>query len=113
MLGPSGSGKTVFLASMYKKLSTQGEHGFFLEIDGAEKRKRLNNIYKLKEYIVNTKRQVGIEKQTSKKQSDLSQNLAIEKSHPKITSDDSSHEGSWIIIFCRFLEYLAKIWTSR
>jgi len=46
MLGPSGSGKTVFLASMYKKLSTQGEHGFFLEVDGAEKRKRLNNIYK-------------------------------------------------------------------
>ncbi len=45
MLGPSGSGKTVFLASMYKKLSTQGEHGFFLEVDGAEKRKRLNNIY--------------------------------------------------------------------
>ncbi|MHC5828813.1 MAG: ATP-binding protein, partial [Nostoc sp.] len=45
MLGPSGSGKTVFLASMYKKLSTQGEHGFFLDVDGAEKRKRLNNIY--------------------------------------------------------------------
>ncbi|MFN6471476.1 MAG: hypothetical protein RMY36_017640 [Nostoc sp. SerVER01] len=45
MLGPSGSGKTVFLASMYKKLSTQGEHAFFLEVDGAEKRKRLNNIY--------------------------------------------------------------------
>ncbi|WP_223265315.1 hypothetical protein [Nostoc sp. 'Peltigera membranacea cyanobiont' 210A] len=45
MLGPSGSGKTVFLASMYKNLSTQGEHGFFLEVDGAEKRKRLNNIY--------------------------------------------------------------------
>lgn len=45
MLGPRGSGKTVFLASMYKKLSTHGEHGFFLEVDGAEKRKRLNNIY--------------------------------------------------------------------
>ncbi len=45
MLGPSGSGKTVFLSSMYKKLSTQGEHGFFLEVDGSEKRKRLNNIY--------------------------------------------------------------------
>lgn len=45
MLGPSGSGKTVFLASMYKKLSIQGDNGFFLEIDGAEKRKRLNNIY--------------------------------------------------------------------
>lgn len=45
MLGPSGSGKTVFLSSMYKKLATQGDSGFFLEIDGAEKRKRLNNIY--------------------------------------------------------------------
>jgi adenylate kinase family enzyme len=45
MLGPSGSGKTVFLASMYKKLSTQGDLGFFLEIDGAEKRKRLNKVY--------------------------------------------------------------------
>ena len=45
MLGPSGSGKTVFLASLYKKLSIQGEHGFFLEVDGSEKRKRLNNIY--------------------------------------------------------------------
>jgi hypothetical protein len=45
MLGASGSGKTVFLASMYKKLSTQGELGFCLEVDGSEKRKRLNNIY--------------------------------------------------------------------
>ena len=45
MLGPSGSGKTVFLASMYKKLSTQGDLGFFLEVDGAEKRKRLNKVY--------------------------------------------------------------------
>jgi hypothetical protein len=45
MLGPSGSGKTVFLASLYKKLSTQSELGFFLQIDSAEKRKRLNNIY--------------------------------------------------------------------
>lgn len=45
MLGPSGSGKTVFLASMYKKLCTQGDNGFFLEIDSSEKRKRLNNIY--------------------------------------------------------------------
>ena len=45
MLGPSGSGKTVFLASMYNKLATQGDNSFFLEIDGAEKRKRLNNIY--------------------------------------------------------------------
>jgi GTPase SAR1 family protein len=45
MLGPRGSGKTVFLASLYKRLSTQGELGFFLEVDSAEKRKRLKNIY--------------------------------------------------------------------
>jgi hypothetical protein len=45
MLGPSGSGKTVFLSSLYKKLSTQSELGFFLQVDTAEKRKRLNNIY--------------------------------------------------------------------
>lgn len=45
MLGPRGSGKTVFLASMYKKLSTQGKLGFFLKVEGTEKRKRLNNIY--------------------------------------------------------------------
>jgi hypothetical protein len=30
---------------MYKKLSTQGKQGFFLEIDSAEKRKRLHNVY--------------------------------------------------------------------
>ena len=45
MLGPSGSGKTVFLSSLYKRLSTQSELGFFLQVDTAEKRKRLNNIY--------------------------------------------------------------------
>lgn len=45
MLGPSGSGKTVFLSSLYKKLSTQSNLGFFLQVDTAEKRKRLNNIY--------------------------------------------------------------------
>ena len=45
LLGPRGSGKTVFLASMYKRLSTQGDSGFFLEVDNGEKRKRLNNIY--------------------------------------------------------------------
>ncbi|MBD2141474.1 hypothetical protein H6F39_08885 [Anabaena sp. FACHB-1250] len=44
MLGPSGSGKTVFLASMYHKLSTQGESGFFLAVDNAE-RTILNQIY--------------------------------------------------------------------
>lgn len=45
MLGPSGSGKTVFLASMYKKLSTQGDIGFFLEVDGVEKGNRLHDLY--------------------------------------------------------------------
>ncbi|MCM1982337.1 ATP-binding protein [Lyngbya confervoides] len=45
MLGPSGSGKTVFLSSLYKKLSTQSDLGFFLQVDTAEKRIRLNNIY--------------------------------------------------------------------
>ncbi|NER05470.1 MAG: hypothetical protein F6K17_24190, partial [Okeania sp. SIO3C4] len=45
MLGPRGSGKTVFLSSMYNKLSTQGKLGFFLKVEGTEKRKRLNKIY--------------------------------------------------------------------
>ena len=45
MLGPSGSGKTVFLSSLYKRLSTQSELGFFLQVDTVAKRKRLNNIY--------------------------------------------------------------------
>lgn len=45
MLGPSGSGKTVFLSSLYKQLSTQGDLGFFLKVDSGEKRKRLNSIY--------------------------------------------------------------------
>ena len=31
-LGLSGAGKTVYLASLFKQLSTQGEQGFFLEI---------------------------------------------------------------------------------
>lgn len=44
MLGPSGSGKTVYLASLYKRLSTQGELGFFLEVDG-DKRRKLTSIY--------------------------------------------------------------------
>jgi GTPase SAR1 family protein len=44
ILGPSGSGKTVFLGSMYHKLSTQGESGFFLAVDNAE-RTILNQIY--------------------------------------------------------------------
>ncbi|MCL2934749.1 MAG: hypothetical protein MGG11_21630 [Trichodesmium sp. MAG_R03] len=46
MLGPRGSGKTVFLASMHKKLSTQGKLDFFLKVDGEEKRKYLNKINK-------------------------------------------------------------------
>lgn len=45
VLGPSGSGKTVFLSSLYKRLSTQSELGFFLQVDTVAKRKRLNNIY--------------------------------------------------------------------
>lgn len=44
MLGPRGAGKTVYLGSMFQKLSSQGEWGFFLETDG-EKRKKLNRIY--------------------------------------------------------------------
>lgn len=44
-LGASGSGKTVFLASMFKALSIQGEHGFYLEVEDREKRKKLNDIY--------------------------------------------------------------------
>ncbi|QJB46519.1 hypothetical protein [Dolichospermum flos-aquae] len=44
ILGPSGSGKTVFLGSMYHKLSTQGESGFFLAVDDAQ-RIILNQIY--------------------------------------------------------------------
>lgn len=45
ILGPSGSGKTVFLASMYNKLCTQGEAGFFLELDSTEKSKNLHDLY--------------------------------------------------------------------
>lgn len=45
ILGPSGSGKTVLLGTMYHKLSTQGDWGFFLEVDD-EKRKILTEIYK-------------------------------------------------------------------
>lgn len=45
MLGPSGSGKTVYLASMFKQLSTQGKFNFFLEVEGEDKRQRLINLY--------------------------------------------------------------------
>ena len=44
-LGASGSGKTVFLASMFKALSTQREeHSFYLEVEDWA-RKLLNAIY--------------------------------------------------------------------
>lgn len=43
-LGTSGAGKTVFLGSLFKQLSTQGEEGFFIKIADFEKIK-LNNIY--------------------------------------------------------------------
>lgn len=44
ILGASGSGKTVFLAALFKQLSIQGNHGFYLEAEATE-RKRLNAIY--------------------------------------------------------------------
>ena len=44
-LGPSGAGKTVFLASLFKSLSIQGEHGFFLEVEDFKKKNILNTIY--------------------------------------------------------------------
>ncbi|MBF2007485.1 ATPase/DNA packaging protein [Chlorogloeopsis fritschii PCC 9212] len=44
-LGSSGSGKTVFLASLFKQLSTQGEYGFFLDVDNPLQRKLLNTYY--------------------------------------------------------------------
>lgn len=44
-LGPSGAGKTVFLASLFKALSIQGEHGFFLEVEDSTKQNLLNKTY--------------------------------------------------------------------
>jgi GTPase SAR1 family protein len=44
-LGASGSGKTVFLASMFKALSIQSEHGFYIELPDFRSSKRLNDIY--------------------------------------------------------------------
>ncbi|NEO23961.1 MULTISPECIES: hypothetical protein [unclassified Moorena] len=44
-LGASGAGKTVFLASMFKSLSIQGEHGFYLEVEDFTQQKRLTDIY--------------------------------------------------------------------
>ncbi|TAE60618.1 MAG: hypothetical protein EAZ76_02500 [Nostocales cyanobacterium] len=44
-LGLSGAGKTVYLASLFKQLSTQGEQGFFLEIKENIARQKLNQYY--------------------------------------------------------------------
>ncbi len=44
-LGASGAGKTVFFASMFKYLSIQREHGFYLEVEHDRERKILNAIY--------------------------------------------------------------------
>ncbi|MDJ0619723.1 MAG: hypothetical protein QNJ63_23780 [Calothrix sp. MO_192.B10] len=44
-LGPSGSGKTIFLASLFKVFSTQGQFGFSLDIQDHTKRIALNKIY--------------------------------------------------------------------
>lgn len=45
ILGASGSGKTVFLASLFKVLSTLGKFGFFLEVENSDRRKSLNTVY--------------------------------------------------------------------
>ncbi|NET77883.1 WD40 repeat domain-containing protein [Okeania sp. SIO1F9] len=44
-LGPSGAGKTVFLASLFRQLSTPTSERFFLEVSGDKHRKELNDIY--------------------------------------------------------------------
>ncbi len=44
-LGASGAGKTVFMASLFKQLSTQGGHGFFLKVDQEAQRRLLNLLY--------------------------------------------------------------------
>lgn len=44
-IAPSGAGKTVFLASMFKQLSTQGKHQLYLYVEDAKQRSELNNIY--------------------------------------------------------------------
>lgn len=44
-LGASGAGKTVFLSSLFKELSTQGKHGFFLEVSNSAKAKMLSDYY--------------------------------------------------------------------
>ena len=44
-LGTSGAGKTVFLGSLFKQLSTQGEEGFFLKVADIKKEQKLRKIY--------------------------------------------------------------------
>ena len=44
-LGASGSGKTVFLASMFKALGIQTDHGFYLHVKNPRQQKLLNTIY--------------------------------------------------------------------
>ncbi|TAE60617.1 MAG: hypothetical protein EAZ76_02505 [Nostocales cyanobacterium] len=44
-LGASGAGKTVFLASLYKELSTQGKYGFYVDVENQHQKKKLNQIY--------------------------------------------------------------------
>ncbi len=44
-LGASGSGKTVFLASMFKALGIQADHGFYLHVKNPKQQKLLNAIY--------------------------------------------------------------------
>lgn len=45
VIGASGSGKTVFLASLFKKLSMQGNLGFSLSVENTDEKKVLNKIY--------------------------------------------------------------------
>lgn len=45
ILGPSGAGKTVYLGSLFKQLSTQGEKGFFLKALDDKQKLLLNTIY--------------------------------------------------------------------
>ncbi|WP_071187823.1 hypothetical protein [Trichormus sp. NMC-1] len=44
-LGASGAGKTVFLASLYKELSTQSKYGFYVDVENQNQKKKLNQIY--------------------------------------------------------------------
>lgn len=44
-LGTSGAGKTVFLSSLFKSLSIQGEHRFFLEVSDSNMERLLNKLY--------------------------------------------------------------------